>query len=164
MIKNWRTHIRGAEFKVMRLQAAAIATELDTLDTPQSVQNYLMPKLRESLVYRPDVENFMVVHLNTRKRAIGWEVTTTGTPDTLLVHPREVFRSAILMNAAAIILCHNHPSGEPSPSEADIKITRELIRNGQFLKIEVVDHIILGQPTLSRSKPFSSLREMGYFL
>lgn len=86
-----------------------------------------------------------------------------GTLDTLLVHAREVFRSAIVLNAAAIILGHNHPSGDPTPSEADIKVTRDLIRAGQILKIEICDHIILGSSTPERAKDYSSLRALGYF-
>ena len=83
--------------------------------------------------------------------------------DTLLVHPREVFRAAIAANAASVVLVHNHPSGDPTPSEADIKVTRDLIRAGQLLKIEVVDHVILGRATAERPKDYASLRELGYF-
>ena len=72
-------------------------------------------------------------------------------------HPREVFRVAIVACASAIVLMHNHPSGEPEPSEADIKVTRDLIRAGQLLKIEVTDHVIIGNPN------HCSLRELGYF-
>ena len=79
-----------------------------------------------------------------------------GTLDTILVHPREVFRAAITANAAVIVLAHNHPSGEATPSEADIKVTRDLIRAGQLLKIEVLDHVIVGNGQRA------SLRELGY--
>jgi DNA repair protein RadC len=109
------------------------------------------------------VENFQVVILNTRRRLIRVETISQGTLDTLLVHPREVFKSAIAAGAAAIILAHNHPSGDPTPSEADIKVTRDLIRAGQLLKIEVLDHIILGRATSERSRDYVSLRELGYF-
>jgi DNA repair protein RadC len=64
--------------------------------------------------------------------------------DTILCHPREIFRLAIMASAASIIIMHNHPSGESQPSEADIKITRDLIRGGQLLKIDVVDHVVIG--------------------
>jgi DNA repair protein RadC len=86
-----------------------------------------------------------------------------GTLDRLLVHPREVFKAAIAANAAAVVLVHNHPSGDPTPSEADVKVTRDLIRAGQLLKIEVLDHVILGRATAERPKDFVSLRELGYF-
>ena len=158
---NWLAKLNGAEFKVMRLQDAP-QRDSATLDTPQTVIDYLMPMLPQSIAYRPDTENFIVVHLNTRKRPIGWEVVSNGTLDTLLVHPREVFKSAIIANAAGIVCLHNHPSGDPTPSDADIKVTRDLIRAGQLLKIEVVDHLILGQPT-NGGNAYKSLRELGYF-
>jgi DNA repair protein RadC len=80
-----------------------------------------------------------------------------------LVHPREVFNSDIAARASAIVLVHNHPSGDPTPSDADIKVTRDLIRAGQLLKIEILDHVILGRATADRAKDYSSLRELGYF-
>jgi DNA repair protein RadC len=77
--------------------------------------------------------------------------------DTLLVHSREVFRAAIIASASAVVLAHNHPSGDPSPSEADLKVTRDLIRAGQLLKIEVLDHVIIG------ADRHTSLRSLGCF-
>jgi len=111
-----------------------------------------------------DVENFQVVVLNTRRKLIRVDKISQGTLDTILVHPREVFKPAIAANAAALVLVHNHPSGDPTPSEADIKVTRDLIRAGQLLKIEILDHVILGRATKDRPKDYLSLREMGYFL
>jgi len=109
------------------------------------------------------VETLQVLCLNTRRRLIRVDEVIDGTIDTLLVHPREVFKFAISANAAAIVLAHNHPSGDPTPSEADIKVTRDLIRAGQLLKIEVVDHVIIGRATPERQKDYVSLRELGYF-
>lgn len=157
----------GAEFQVRRLQDAPLWGRA-TLDNPQNIVDYLTPMLRDSIAYRPDVENLIVVHLSTRKKPIGFEVISNGTLDTLFVHSREVFRSAILANSAAIVICHNHPSGDPTPSDADIKCTRDLMRAGQLLKIELVDHVILGQacaqlPDGGSNKGWSSLRELGYF-
>jgi DNA repair protein RadC len=94
---------------------------------------------------------------------IDVKAISQGTLDTLLVHPREVFKPAISAGAAAIVLAHNHPSGDPTPSEADIKVTRDLIRAGQLLKIEVLDHVILGRATPERDRDYVSLRELGYF-
>jgi DNA repair protein RadC len=98
-----------------------------------------------------------VLVLNTRRRIKGHHLVSIGTMDTLLVHPREVFRLAITTSASAIALMHNHPSGEPQPSEADIKVTRDLIRAGQLLKIEVIDHVVIG------NRNHCSLRELGFF-
>jgi DNA repair protein RadC len=95
--------------------------------------------------------------LNTRRRVKGHYLVSIGTLDTILVHPREVFRLALITSAASVVLMHNHPSGDPTPSEADIKVTRDLIRAGQLLKIEVVDHIVIG------TSKYASLRELGYF-
>lgn len=166
-MKKFTYQIGGAEFRVTRMNENTPAE--CTLDCPQNVNSYLRPLLADSMIYRPDVENFIVIHLNTRKRPIGFEIVSTGTLDTLLVHPREVFKSAIIANSAAIVLVHNHPSGDATPSEADIKVTRDLIRAGQLMKIEVVDHVILGagvpdnHPTLAAKSCYSSLRELGYF-
>jgi DNA repair protein RadC len=98
----------------------------------------------------------VVFILNTRRRIKGHYLVSIGTMDTILCHPREIFRLAIMASAAAIIVAHSHPSGDPTPSEADIKITRDLIRAGQLLKIEVLDHIVIGNPN------HSSLRALGY--
>jgi len=99
----------------------------------------------------------VVLILNTRRRVKGHYLVSIGTIDTILVHPREIFRLAIMTAATAVVVAHNHPSGDSSPSEADIKVTRDLIRAGQLLKIELLDHVIIGNPSRA------SLRELGYF-
>jgi len=157
----WMQKLHGAEFKVLRLQESP--AENVTTDNPEAIERYLREQLPNSPAFNPDVESLMVVFLNTRRRPIGWQIISTGTLDTLLVHPREIFKPACVMNAAAIILAHNHPSGDPTPSEADIKVTRDIIRAGQLMKIELLDHVILGQATPDRPKSWASLRELGYF-
>ena len=132
--------------------------ESPPLDNPATVVQFM----RETNRLR-NVEEFQVLLLNVRKRLIRMEEISHGLLDTILVHPREVFRAAIAANAAAIVLVHNHPSGDPTPSEADIKVTRDLIRAGQLLKIEVVDHVIIGRASAERAKDYSSLRELGCF-
>ena len=147
-----------AALALARKMAAEMRTESLVLETPEAVANLL----REDNRLRP-VETFQIVLLNTRRRLIRVEPVSQGTLDTLLVHPREVFRATIAANAAAVVLVHNHPSGDPTPSEADIKVTRDLIRAGQLLKIDVLDHVIIGRATPERPKDFVSLRELGYF-
>ena len=132
--------------------------EAPLVDTPERVAGLLR---EDNRLY--DVERFQVLLVNTRRRLLRIEKLAHGTLDTLLVHPREVFRVALTANAAAVILVHNHPSGDPTPSEADIRVTRDLIRAGQLLKIEVLDHIILGRRTPDRACDYVSLRELGYF-
>ncbi len=149
--------IKAAMLLAKRL-LADIAPANPQLDTPDRVADVLREDCRGY-----QVETFHLLLLNTRRRLIRIEKVSQGTLDTLLVHAREIFKPAILWNAAAIILAHNHPGGDPAPSEADIKVTRDLIRAGQLLKIEVLDHIILGQRTADRPKDYASLRELGYF-
>ncbi|MGA2557181.1 MAG: DNA repair protein RadC [Verrucomicrobiota bacterium] len=142
--------------------AARMAKEMQgdapLLDTPEQVADYLRDANRNY-----DVENFQAVLLNSRRKLIKVEKISQGLVDSLLVHPREVFRGAIAANASTIVLVHNHPSGDPTPSESDIRVTRDLIRAGQLLKIEVADHIILGHCTAANSKGYFSMREMGLF-
>lgn len=107
-------------------------------------------------------ERMVVLLLNTRCRLIRMETVTEGLVDQVLVHPREIFRPAITSGAHSIVLVHNHPSGDPSPSEADIRITREILRAGMLLRIEVLDHVILGRPSEPWAKGYSSLRELGH--
>jgi len=107
-------------------------------------------------------ERMMVLLLNTRCRLIRIETITEGLLDQVLVHAREVFRPAIAAGAHSIILAHNHPSGDPTPSEADIRVTRDLLRAGWLLKIEILDHVILGRSTEQRSRDFVSLKELGH--
>jgi DNA repair protein RadC len=147
-----------AAFTLARQMAREMRTESPTLDTPEAVADLLRAENRSF-----KVELFQVVLLNTRRKLIRVERISQGTLDTILVHPREVFKDAIAANAAAVVLVHNHPSGDPTPSEADIKVTRDLIRAGQLLKIEVLDHVIIGRSTPERPKDFVSLRELGYF-
>ena len=148
----------AAAFTLARKMAHELRHESPVLDTPEAVATLM----REDSRLR-NVETFQILLLNTRRRLIDIVKISEGTLDTLLVHPREVFKSAISANAAAVILTHNHPSGDPSPSEADIKVTRDLIRAGQLLKIDVLDHIILGRATQERCRDYISLRELGYF-
>ncbi|MBI4327271.1 MAG: DNA repair protein RadC [Chloroflexi bacterium] len=145
-------------FTLARRMAREIRQEAPLLDTPERIADLLR---EDNRLY--GVEQFQVVLLNTRRKLIRIERISQGTMDTILVHPREVFRAAITANASAIVLVHNHPSGDPNPSEADIKVTRDLIRAGQLLKIDVLDHVILGSRTQERSQDFVSLKELGYF-
>ena len=147
-----------AAFALARRMEQERREESPVLDNPATVVNFMRETNRLL-----SVESFQVLLLNTRKRLIRAEEISQGLLDTILVHPREVFRAAIVANAAGIVLVHNHPSGDPTPSDADIKVTRDLIRAGQLLKIEVVDHVIIGRATAERAKDYSSLRELGYF-
>jgi len=90
-------------------------------------------------------EHFWVIGLNTKNRVLYLELVSLGTLTESLVHPREVFRSAIIKNICNLIFCHNHPSGEAEPSSNDITVTKRLKEGGELLGIKILDHIIIGE-------------------
>ncbi len=106
-------------------------------------------------------ESFQVLLLNSKNHLINRHMVSLGLVDASLVHPREVMRPAITEGASAIVLVHNHPSGDPTPSAEDIRITRQLVEAGQIIDIRVLDHIIVGRDTDSSHKSFLSMREEG---
>lgn len=101
-------------------------------------------------------EKFGILTLNIKNVVIGVHILSIGSLNSNIVHPREVFKAAILNNAASIVCFHNHPSGDPTPSPEDIQITHRLIEAGQIIGISVLDHIIIGDAR------FISLKESGY--
>lgn len=151
----------AGEFGIIRLREIAPPHERPMVDTPDRAASYYRQHIETSPRHQATVENFAVVFLDTRRRAVGHQCCASGTRDTLLTSPSDLFRAAMLCNAAAVVLAHNHPSGDPTPSEADIRVTRDLIRAGLLLKIEVLDHVVMGH---SKGHPaYLSLRELGYF-
>jgi DNA repair protein RadC len=100
-------------------------------------------------------EKFLALYLDTAHRVIHWETVSVGTLDTSLVHPREVFQPAVERTAAALVVVHNHPSGELHPSREDVELTQRLAEAGRIMGIELLDHLIVG------SRGFVSLKEKG---
>ena len=103
-----------------------------------------------------DREQFIIACLNTKNEPTNISVVAVGTLNKAIVHPREVFKTAILSNAASIMAFHNHPSGETTPSQQDIQLTNRLYEAGELLGIKLLDHLIIGDGT------FTSLKEKGY--
>lgn len=145
-----------AAFTLANRMAKEIQVESPIIEKPQLVADLVRDELR----LRSE-ERFVALLLNTRHRLIRVETISTGTLDASLVHPRELFRPAITANAAAIIVVHNHPSGDPTPSSADIQVTREIVKAGALLKIPVLDHVIIGKSSASQLKDYASLQELG---
>ncbi len=110
------------------------ATVKSPEDAIKSVKNQLKGKKKE---------HFLVLSLDTRNHLINTQTISIGSLDSSIVHPREVFKEAISSTAASVIFAHNHPSGDPTPSEDDIKLTKRLVEAGEILGIEVLDHIII---------------------
>jgi DNA repair protein RadC len=108
-------------------------------------------------------EHFKLLLLNTRNRIIGIAAISTGTANASLVHPREVFKAAISHGASSVVLAHNHPSGNPEPSDDDVSLTRRLVEAGRLLGIEVLDHIVIGRENKKEGSKegFVSFKEKG---
>lgn len=109
------------------------------ITSPEAVASFVMGYLRFSLV-----EEFAILLLNTKKEIIGIEYISKGTVDCTIAHPREVFRVALEKSAHSLILVHNHPTGDVSPSKEDILLTKRLRESGNLLGIPIIDHIIIG--------------------
>ena len=107
---------------------------------PDDVAAFVGPKLRKELR-----EHFLVLLLNARHEVMAKETVSVGSLNASIVHPREVFKPALLASAASIVLCHNHPSGDPEPSEEDLTITKRLVEAGELLGIGVLDHVIIAE-------------------
>ena len=157
IVKPFKFAASPYEYKVTALRECPTPDSLQHCETPDKAADYWHRHIATHPNFNPECECLAVLLLNTRRRIKGHQLLSIGTMDTLLVHPREVFRVAIMTAAHAVIVLHNHPSGESAPSDADVKVTRDLIRAGQLLKIEVLDHVVVGAGN------FSSLRSLGYF-
>jgi DNA repair protein RadC len=108
------------------------------LMTPRQIAAFLVPQYGAA-----PVERFGIVMLDTKQRLVGVAMISSGSLDATVVHPREVFRAAAASAAAAIVLFHNHPSGDPTPSQDDIALTTRMVNAGEIMGISVVDHVIL---------------------
>ena len=121
-----------------------------TIKSPKDVVSYVMPLLR----YEP-IEHFAILLLDTKNQIIAFPNISTGSLNASIVHPREVFRCAINYATSSMILVHNHPSGDPTPSIEDIKVTKKLVEGSKIMDIEILDHIIIGD------NKFTSLKQQG---
>jgi DNA repair protein RadC len=158
IVQPFKFPVMPHEYKVTPLRECPTPENLLLCDTPERAAEYWRLHVSQNPYYDPERETFAVLLLNTRKKVKGHHIVSIGTHDTLLIHPIPVFRLAVATSSPALVLLHNHPSGDATPSDADIKVTRDLVRAGQLLKIEVVDHVIIGG-----NPNFSSLRSLGYF-
>lgn len=149
-----------SEFKIISLRECPCPPDILNCDQPRSAVDYWRLHVPAHPCFNPDVECLVALLLNTRMRVMGHHLVSTGLLDQILCHPREVFRAAITAAAHSIVVMHNHPSGDPSPSDADIRATRELVRAGKVVKIELLDHIIIG--SLHHPPGHISLRSLGH--
>lgn len=130
--------------------SSRMRTEAPTISSPGDAAGLLMEEMRHNLR-----EHFCAILLDTKNKVISIEEISVGSLNTSLVHPREVFRPAIRKACASLILVHNHPSGDPTPSREDLDVTRRLCDAGKLIGIEILDHIVIGDGK------FASFREKG---
>jgi DNA repair protein RadC len=139
-----------ATFELGRRQELEPELKDYDIKNPQSVVKAIRSSIKDKAK-----EHFKLILLDNRNKIIGISTISIGTLNASLVHPREIFKEAIIHNSASVVLAHNHPSGDPEPSEEDIKITERLVESGKILGIEVIDHIIIGKTN------FASFKERG---
>jgi len=139
-----------AAFELGRRQELEPEQKDYDIKNPQSVVKAIRSSIKDKAK-----EHFKLILLDNRNKIIDISTISIGTLNASLVHPREIFKEAIIHNSASVVLAHNHPSGDPEPSEEDIKITERLVESGKILGIEVIDHIVIGKTN------FASFKERG---
>ncbi len=120
-------------------RVASATTARTVVRSPQDVSSLVMEEMRFL-----DREQFRIVLLDAKNHVLGVRTVSVGSLSSSIVHPREIFKEAIARSSAAIILVHNHPSGDPTPSQEDVEVTRRLVEAGRLLGIEVLDHVVVG--------------------
>lgn len=158
------TDSAGGSNTAMRIYEASITYNLVQLgdSTPLNRPELVPAYLKTAFETHPTQESFWVILLDRKNRPIGRVMISLGTLTSTLVHPREVLRAAILGSAAAIIVAHNHPSGDPAPSAADVQATRQLREACRAVDIDLLDHVVVGYPEADpRGRGFYSFREAG---
>jgi DNA repair protein RadC len=138
------------ELKIIYVSSEKWKAEQIKVDSPKKVYEFVKDKIGAEIR-----EHFLVLLVDNKNRIIGWYMVAVGTISECIVHPREVYSIAIRECASSIIVCHNHPSGELSPSYEDIKTTQRLRESGEIIGIELLDHIIVSDSA------FYSMREAG---
>jgi DNA repair protein RadC len=143
-------------FELMEMASEYVAEAKISMSNPQVVIKFLRP-----LVQDLKQETFFALLLNAKNEVTEIKTISLGLADRAQAHPREVFRAAIVANAVSIIIAHNHPSGNPQPSVADIAVTKKLVEAGEIVGIGVLDHIVLGQKTEIRTEDYFSFQKEG---
>lgn len=140
------------EVRVQRLHECPGSLKVDA---PGEALTYWREKITKAPWYDPEKEMLVAIMLNTRYIAVSHAMISIGTMNECTAHPREIFRSAVALGAYGILVMHNHPSGDPSPSEADTRLTRRLAEASNILQMGLLDHVIVGTPTEFRPGYFS---------
>ena len=129
------------EIRVQRLNETPDAPKLET---PEAAFRYWQSVITTMPWFIPDRELCVAIMLNTRLRVTGHSLVSIGTLNEAVVHCRDVWRAAVVLSAYAVVLGHTHPSGDPTPSQADTRLTRRMVEAGNLLQIDLLDHLIIG--------------------
>ncbi len=153
---------KASEYKLVCLRDRPVPGDYCTCSKPIVARDYWFGNIAPAPHFNGLVETLAVMVLDGRNRITGHCIAAVGTLTSVQMHVREVFRLAIVAGAASIIVAHNHPSGDPSPSAEDIAITQRLARAGRLIGIPVLDHVIVGRPAELRRNDFVSLKALGH--
>jgi DNA repair protein RadC len=140
IVKETSSNSKETFYKLRLIRTPVVGESTFKVESPDQIYN----KYR-AYFNGLDREHFEILHLDTKNKITSKEIISIGSLNQSIVHPREVFKSAILNNSASIILLHNHPSGDPKPSRQDIDVTKRLEDAGNILGITVIDHVIFGE-------------------
>lgn len=154
-----KSQIYCAEFKVITIRECP--TSPDKLERPEDIVTFFRARIATAPSYEPDKEQLFVICLNTKLRLIGWNLVSLGSVNETVAHPREIFRPVIAAGSTHFLLLHNHPSGDPSPSEADRRFTVRIVEGARLLQITLLDHLIVGTSPTTEDGRYFSFREAG---
>jgi DNA repair protein RadC len=150
------TEYANVQIEVMRIREKRVADKVN-MDGPETAkaywEKYVCPKDETGQNVTLDREHLVAVLVDTKQNVIGWHLVSLGTVNESLAHPREIFRAAIAANAYAVVLMHNHPSGDCTPSQADMAMTRRVSEAAKILGIQFLDHVIVGEEDKFHSAP-----------
>ena len=141
---------RLPRYRVTLVREGSVSNSNNHIRTPQDVMDVLSTEYDNAVV-----KMAQMLALDTKNKIIGIFTISTGSLNASIIHPRDIFQRAILSNAASVILAHNHPSGDPTPSSEDTELTKKLVDAGKILDIPILDHVVIGDGK------FVSLKERG---
>ncbi|MBU4557206.1 MAG: DNA repair protein RadC [Actinobacteria bacterium] len=154
MARSKKSYPQGMTLQMVStyLVRETVSSELNSVSTPEDAAKVVRDLFDFDHL---DREQFVALALNTKNRVIGAWAVSVGSLNASIVHPRELFKPAVMLSAASIVIAHNHPSGDPTPSGADIQLTRRIVKGGDVLGIELLDHVVVGDESIA------SLRDLG---
>jgi DNA repair protein RadC len=140
-----RNRREPCEWRIVSVREILTPESMLHCETPEAAVKYWRANVATAPHFNADCECFAVLMLNVKRRIRGHHIVSIGSLNEAMAHPREVFRAAVIGATHAVVLMHNHPSGDPQPSDADSRITKRLVDSGRILGIDVLDHVIIGQ-------------------